>query len=116
AGGRRDHLVRVPAWPRQGLSLSLHDALPILSEASFGRPENTPDMPILAWHSTTDQLLPAELAWDGIAGSYCERGVNMRYFRVPASEHLSAEIVPELATVAWVMAVIAGADPGRRVC
>lgn len=87
-----------------------------LSEASFGRPENTPDMPILAWHSTTDQLLPAELAWDGIAGSYCERGVNMRYFRVPASEHLSAEIVPELATVAWVMAVIAGADPGPRVC
>ncbi|WP_280234911.1 lipase family protein [Nocardia cyriacigeorgica] len=87
-----------------------------LTEASFGRPENTPDMPILAWHSTTDQLLPAELAFDRIARDYCDRGVNLRYFRVPASEHLSAEIVPELATVAWVLGVIAGADPGPRIC
>ncbi|WP_043653205.1 lipase family protein [Nocardia thailandica] len=87
-----------------------------LSEASFGHPEDTPDMPLLAWHSTTDQLLPAELAFDGIARAYCERGVDLRYFRVPATEHLSAEIVPELGTVAWVLAVVAGADPGPRVC
>lgn len=90
-----------------------HEAL---SAASFGRPENTPDIPLLMWHSTTDQLLPAELAIDEIAAGYCARGVNMRMFRVPMSEHISAEIVPELGTVAWLLAVTAGADPGPRVC
>ncbi|MEV0078169.1 lipase family protein [Nocardia neocaledoniensis] len=90
-----------------------HEAL---SAASFGRPENTPDIPLLMWHSTTDQLLPAELAIDEIAAAYCARGVNMRMFRVPMSEHISAEIVPELGTVAWLLAVTAGADPGPRVC
>lgn len=90
-----------------------HEAL---SAASFGRPENTPDFPLLMWHSTTDQLLPAELAIDKIAAAYCARGVNMRMFRVPMSEHISAEIVPELGTVAWLLAVTAGADPGPRVC
>lgn len=87
-----------------------------LSAASFGRPENTPDIPLLMWHSTTDQLLPAELAIDDIAAAYCARGVNMRIFWVPMSEHISAEIVPEIGTVAWLLAVTAGADPGPRVC
>ncbi|MBC7303143.1 MAG: triacylglycerol lipase [Nocardia sp.] len=87
-----------------------------LSAASFGKPENTPDIPLLMWHSTTDQLLPAELAIDDIARAYCERGVNMRMFKVPATEHISAEIIPELGTVAWLLAVTAGADPGPRAC
>lgn len=73
-------------------------------------------MPLLMWHSTTDQLLPAELAIDKISADYCARGVNMRMVRVPFSEHISAEIVPELGTVAWLLAVAAGADPGPRVC
>ncbi|MFE1591973.1 lipase family protein [Nocardia sp. NPDC058705] len=87
-----------------------------LTEASFGRPENTPDIPLLMWHSTTDQLLPAELAIDDIARTYCARDVNMRMFKVPATERISAEIVPELGTVAWLLAVTAGADAGPRVC
>ncbi|APE36334.1 triacylglycerol lipase [Nocardia mangyaensis] len=87
-----------------------------LAQASFGKPENTPDMPLLMWHSTTDQLLPAELAITDIAAAYCARGVDMRMFWVPMSEHISAEIVPELGTVAWLLAVTAGADPGPRVC
>lgn len=87
-----------------------------LAAASFGKPENTPDMPLLMWHSTTDQLLPAELAIDGIAAAYCARGADLRMFKVPLSEHISAEIVPGIGTVAWVLAVTAGADPGPRVC
>ncbi|MGW4633302.1 lipase family protein [Nocardia sp. NPDC004415] len=95
---------------------ALAAARPGLAAASFGRPENTPDIPLLMWHSTTDQLLPAELAIDDIVAGYCARGVNLRMFRVPMSEHISAEIVPELGTVAWLLAVTAGADPGPRVC
>lgn len=87
-----------------------------LAAASFGRPEDTPDIPLLMWHSTTDQLLPAELAIDDIAAAYCARGVNLRMFRVPMSEHISAEIVPEIGTVAWLLAVTAGADPGPTLC
>ncbi|MEV0851657.1 lipase family protein [Nocardia fluminea] len=95
---------------------ALAAARPALAAASFGAPDNTPDMPLLMWHSTTDQLLPAELAIDEIAAGYCARGVDMRMIRVPFSEHISAEIVPELGTVAWLLAVAAGADPGPRVC
>ncbi|WP_278263614.1 lipase family protein [Nocardia sp. AG03] len=95
---------------------ALEAARPGLTAASLGRPENTPDIPLLMWHSTTDQLLPAELAIDDIVAGYCARGVNLRMFRVPMSEHISAEIVPELGTVAWLLAVTAGADPGPRVC
>lgn len=95
---------------------ALAAARPGLAAASFGHPENTPDIPLLMWHSTTDQLLPAELAIDDIVAGYCARGVNLRMFRVPMSEHISAEIVPELGTVAWLLAVTAGADPGPRVC
>lgn len=87
-----------------------------LSAASFGKPENTPDIPLLMWHSTTDQLLPAELAIDDIVAGYCARGANLRMFRVPFSEHISAEIVPEIGTVAWLLAVTAGADPGPTLC
>jgi hypothetical protein len=87
-----------------------------LELSSLGHPETTPDMPILMWHSTTDQLLPAELAIDSVARKYCDRGVNLRYFRVPATEHISAELIPELGTVAWLTAVVAGADPGPTFC
>ncbi|MEU3014380.1 lipase family protein [Nocardia asteroides] len=87
-----------------------------LAAASFGKPENTPDIPLLMWHSTTDQLLPAELAIDDIVAGYCARGANLRMFRVPFSEHISAEIVPEIGTVAWLLAVTAGADPGPTLC
>ncbi|WP_280230344.1 lipase family protein [Nocardia cyriacigeorgica] len=73
-------------------------------------------MPLLMWHSWTDQLLPAELAIDDVVRRYCERGVNLRYHKVPASEHISAELVPEPATVAWLVAVTAGADPGPTTC
>ncbi|WP_280183016.1 lipase family protein [Nocardia cyriacigeorgica] len=88
----------------------------VLADASFGDPGNTPDMPLLMWHSWTDQLLPAELAIDDVVRRYCERGVNLRYHKVPASEHISAELVPAPATVAWLVAVTAGADPGPTTC
>uniref|UniRef100_UPI002454D650 lipase family protein n=1 Tax=Nocardia cyriacigeorgica TaxID=135487 RepID=UPI002454D650 len=105
----RDSLTLRLAWPDPGVG-GLRPA------ARFGHPGNTPDMPLLMWHSWTDQLLPAELAIDDVVRRYCERGVNLRYHKVPASEHISAELVPELATVAWLVAVTAGADPGPTTC
>ncbi|MFH5206717.1 lipase family protein [Antrihabitans sp. NCIMB 15449] len=88
----------------------------VLRESSLGQPAVMPRMPILMWHSTTDQLLPAEFASDPVAAKYCAAGVELRYIKVPATEHISAEIIPELGTVAWLTAVVAGADPGPRVC
>lgn len=88
----------------------------VLELASLGRAGAAPDMPVLMWHSTTDQLLPAERAIDSVVHSYCEAGANLRLHRVPATEHISAEIVPEVATVAWLTAVTAGADPGPSTC
>ncbi|MFD3703934.1 lipase family protein [Nocardia sp. NPDC058658] len=67
-------------------------------------------------NSSASAALNAELAIDNIARTYCERGVHLRMFEVPATEHISAEIVPELGTVAWLLAVTAGADAGPRAC
>jgi hypothetical protein len=84
--------------------------------ASFGDPRSTPDMPLLMWHSTTDQLLPDYLAIDSVVRRYCAEHVDLRFLRVPASEHISADIVGEFATAVWLLAVTSGVDPGRSTC
>ncbi|WP_245998537.1 lipase family protein [Nocardia pseudobrasiliensis] len=87
----------------------------LLRDISFGSPERRPDIPILMWHSTTDQLIPPNAILP-VEQAYCRSGVNLRWFTVPASEHLSADVEVWPAASAWLSWVLRGGDPGPVLC
>ena len=63
----------------------------------------------LALHATREAQHGAEHVLDALL-------VDLRFLRVPASEHISADIVGEFATAVWLLAVTSGVDPGRSTC
>ncbi len=64
----------------------------LLEELTWGRPDYRPDMPPFLCHSTTDQLLPFEAAFKPTLDKYCVMGVDLRFFEVPVSEHIGADV------------------------
>ncbi|MGX1774165.1 lipase family protein [Nocardia brasiliensis] len=76
---------------------------------------DTPDVPIAMWHSTTDPIIPIP-SIEPVVQHYCAAGANLRFFRVPASEHISAELIGYEPSLLWLTAVVAGADPGPTTC
>lgn len=88
----------------------------LLEEMTWGRPENRPDMPLFLYHSTTDQLLPFEVAFKPTLDKYCAMGVDLRYFEVPVSEHISGEVFGAEPATLWTSAVLRGLPPGEKTC
>ncbi|MCM6778200.1 lipase family protein [Nocardia sp. CDC159] len=87
----------------------------LLHDISFGSPERRPDIPIFMWHSMTDQLIPMNGILP-VEQAYCRSGVNLRWFTIPASEHLSADVAVWPAATAWLSWVLRGGDPGPVLC
>ncbi|MFI5779041.1 lipase family protein [Nocardia sp. NPDC051570] len=87
----------------------------LLHDISFGNPENRPDIPIFMWHSMTDQLIPLNAIMP-VEQAYCRSGVNLRWFTIPMSEHVSAELIAYQPADAWLSWVLRGGDPGPVLC
>ncbi len=87
----------------------------LLNDISFGRPGNEPDMPVFMWHSTTDQLLPIE-AVTPMLHAYCNAGVDIRFFTIPISEHITADIAGWPVATAWLSLLLRGGPPGPKFC
>ncbi|MFI6166385.1 lipase family protein [Nocardia sp. NPDC051052] len=87
-----------------------------LTEASFGRPGNTPDLPLFLWHSMSDQVVPADLGMDSVVRNYCGSGGNVRYYRVAVLEHFLLTVFGAGGAMPWLLGVVNGADPGPANC
>ncbi len=88
----------------------------IMRDLSIGTdPNRIPDIPIMQWHSTTDQFLPLS-AVIPMMKTYCAAGVDMRFFTVPLSEHIGADAVGWPVATAWLSLLLRGGDPGPRIC
>ncbi|MFG1797619.1 lipase family protein [Nocardia sp. NPDC049149] len=90
------------------------DVQNVLHRDSLGYAD-TPDIPVSMWASTTDPIVPIA-SIEPVVKSYCAAGANLRFFRVPATEHISAELVGYEPSLLWLTAVLAGADPGPTTC
>lgn len=86
----------------------------VLHRDSLGYTD-TPDVPVAMWHSMTDPIIPIA-AIEPVVQRYCAAGTNLRFFRVPATEHISAELVGYEPSLLWLTAVLAGGDPGPTTC
>ncbi|WP_433654939.1 lipase family protein [Nocardia sp. CA-128927] len=87
-----------------------------LNEASFGRPGNTPDVPLFLWHAMSDQVVPADIGMDPVVRNYCATGGNVRYYRVAALEHFTLTALGTVGAVPWLIGLVNGADPGPTNC
>ncbi|MBJ8347564.1 triacylglycerol lipase [Antrihabitans sp. YC2-6] len=88
----------------------------LLENLSFGQPQNRPDIPLFTFHSTTDQLLPFEAAYETTLQKYCAMGVDVRFYPVPVSEHISGEVFGYVPATLWVTAVLRGVTPEPSNC
>lgn len=103
----KNYLKDKQAFLDPGIQTALHrDSL------GYG---DSPDIPVTMWHSATDPIVPIT-AIEPVVQRYCAAGANLRFFRVPASEHVSGELIAYEPALLWMTAVVAGADPGPTTC
>ncbi|AYF77975.1 triacylglycerol lipase [Nocardia yunnanensis] len=87
------------------------EAVKVLRENSLGK--TIPDIPILWWHGMWDEVLPPSEALPTV-NDYWNRGADLRFYTVPAPEHVVNAITGWFPAVAWTSAILRGLSPGPK--
>ncbi|MQA85023.1 MAG: hypothetical protein GEV03_10460 [Streptosporangiales bacterium] len=74
-------------------------------------PQRTPDVPVLIYHGTLDELIPFSQA-EGLRRDYCARDVAVSWKPIPANEHVEAAATGSPFAVSWLADRFAGRPAG----
>ncbi|MFE3987843.1 lipase family protein [Nocardia tengchongensis] len=89
------------------------EALPefanVLADNSIGH--HIPDIPLLWWHGMWDELIPPSIILPTV-DDYWNRGANLRFYTVPAPEHIVNAVLGWILATAWTSAILRGLPPG----
>ncbi|MFD3506626.1 lipase family protein [Nocardia sp. NPDC058666] len=88
----------------------------LLDETTPGRDGTPPRMPLLMWHSTTDEILPYESTVGPLVDRYCRTGADLRYLPIPLSEHFLAAVTGIPAAMGWLSLQVRGGPILPRTC
>ncbi|MGU3432975.1 lipase family protein [Actinomycetes bacterium M1A6_2h] len=86
------------------------DVMRVLRDNSLGH--HIPDSPLLWWHSVWDELIPPSVAVLPTVQKYWNAGADMRFYTMPAPEHITSAAVGYTPALAWISAVLRGLPPG----
>lgn len=81
----------------------------VLAENSIGR--HVPDTPLLWWHGMWDELIPPSIILPTV-DAYWNRGADLRFYTVPAPEHIVNAVIGWIPATAWTSAILRGLPPG----
>ncbi|MFE1591974.1 lipase family protein [Nocardia sp. NPDC058705] len=90
--------------------------LALLEETTPGRDDIPPRMPLLMWHSTTDEILPYETTAGPLIDRYCRTGADLRFLPIPLSEHFIAAVTGIPAAMGWLSLQLRGGPTLPRTC